>query len=138
MKYRFSNISKRRLMGIHPDLRRVLARALRRGLIDFTVVCGYRGCREQTEAWEEGKTLLRFPKSKHNCKPSRAVDIAPYVNGRLSFNKLHMSYLAGVVQATAEEMDISLRWGGNWDRDGEPITDQRFDDLCHFELGEEH
>jgi hypothetical protein len=29
---------------------------------------------------------------------------------------------------------VMIRWGGNWDMDGEPITDQDFQDLVHFEL----
>jgi peptidoglycan L-alanyl-D-glutamate endopeptidase CwlK len=34
-------------------------------------------------------------------------------------------------------LGVKLRWGGNWDRDGEPVTDQDFQDLVHFELAED-
>lgn len=32
------------------------------------------------------------------------------------------------------KLGIDIRWGGNWDMDGEPVTDQNFQDLVHFEL----
>ncbi len=31
---------------------------------------------------------------------------------------------------------INIRWGGNWDQDGEPVTDQDFQDLMHYEIVE--
>ena len=34
---------------------------------------------------------------------------------------------------TARGLFIPLRWGGDWDMDHN-FKDQKFDDLCHFEL----
>jgi peptidoglycan L-alanyl-D-glutamate endopeptidase CwlK len=45
-----------------------------------------------------------------------------------------MCYLAGVIQCAAAELGYDLRWGGNWDGDGEIIKDQKFNDLPHFEI----
>src|SRR5574343_343457 len=45
---------------------------------DFTIICGVRGQKEQDLAFKQGKSKLRYPKSKHNSIPSLAVDIAPY------------------------------------------------------------
>ena len=42
-------------------------------------------------------------------------------------------YFAGIVIATARDLDIVLRWGGDWDRDHD-LSDQSFDDLVHFEV----
>jgi hypothetical protein len=33
-----------------------------------------------------------------------------------------------------EKITSKLKWGANWDMDGEIITDQGFMDLPHFEL----
>jgi peptidoglycan L-alanyl-D-glutamate endopeptidase CwlK len=48
------------------------------GVSDISVACGYRGQAEQDAAFERGASTLRWPKSEHNTKPSRAVDVWPY------------------------------------------------------------
>ena len=77
---------------------------------------------------------MKWPDGKHNKMPSEAVDVVPYINGKASWDKLHCCVLAGIVLACAVRLGESVRWGGNWDMDGEPITDQDFQDLVHFEL----
>ena len=57
----------------------------------------------------------------------------PVINGKLSWEKEHCLVLAGMVLAIGKTLGHSIRWGGNWDMDGEPITDQDFQDLVHFE-----
>ncbi len=48
-------------------------------------------------------------------------------------------HFGGYVQGTADQMrrhgeiQQKIRWGGDWDGDRD-FTDQRFDDLAHFEL----
>ena len=42
---------------------------------------------------------------------------------------------AGYVLGLAKSMGITLRWGGDWDRDTD-VQDNKFDDLMHFELVE--
>ena len=56
--------------------------------------------------------------------------------GKVSFDKHHCIYLAGLIMALAAVNRVHLRWGGDWDEDGEPITDQTFNDLVHFEIVE--
>jgi peptidoglycan L-alanyl-D-glutamate endopeptidase CwlK len=41
--------------------------------------------------------------------------------------------LAGVVTGVAHELGIKIRWGGDWDQDGE-WKDERFVDMPHYEL----
>lgn len=48
------------------------------GVPDITVLCGYRGEKEQNEAFRIGTSKLQYPKSKHNKVPALAVDLAPY------------------------------------------------------------
>lgn len=70
----------------------------------------------------------------HNRFPSKAIDVAPYVNGKASYDYRHCCFFAGVVLAIAGMLKIKVRWGGNWDMDEEVMTDQDFQDLVHFEL----
>jgi hypothetical protein len=88
--------------------------------------------------------------SKHVTHPpnvlfSRAMDIAPYPviwpenetqpeRRRLARARLYL--FAGYVLATADRLNVPLRWGGNWDGDDFDLFDQKFNDLVHFELEE--
>jgi peptidoglycan L-alanyl-D-glutamate endopeptidase CwlK len=88
----FGISSYRRLNTIHPALKVLCIAILER--MDITVVCGYRGEEEQNEAYNEGKSGLKFPNSKHNHSPSSAVDIAPYIKGKgVRWNSAEVAYM---------------------------------------------
>jgi hypothetical protein len=127
--YKFGRASKEKLATLDPRLQAVLNEAIK--YRDFTIICGHRSEAEQNLAYRTGKSKLKFPQSKHNSYPSTAVDVAPYPmdwNDRERFY-----YLAGFLQGIAKTKGINLRYGGDWDRDGE-ITDNTFDDLVHLEI----
>jgi hypothetical protein len=44
-----------------------------------------------------------------------------------------LGHIAGRAFAIAHEEGFSIRWGGDWDGDGD-LTNQKFDDLFHIEL----
>jgi len=135
MIYSFGKGSMRHYSTLSYNLQWVFRETLALGLMDFSIICGHRGERDQNVAYraEPQKSKVRWPNSKHNKIPSEAGDCVPYINGKSSWNKLHCCVLAGIMLATAKKLGINMRWGGNWDVDGEPITDQKFDDLVHFE-----
>ena len=62
-----------------------------------------------------------------------AVDLYAYVNGA-SWDAKQLCFIAGVMMSIDASLENRLRWGGNFDMDGEIITDQTFMDLPHFEL----
>ena len=118
-----------RLATAHPDLQEVFNEAIK--WIDITILESHRSEERQDKLYAEGKTQLKFPKSKHNKHPSEAVDAAPYPvdwNDRERF-----SYMAGIIIGIAKMKGIELRWGGDWNRNGE-LKDNNFDDLPHIEL----
>lgn len=135
MKFYFSNNSKVKLASCHLDLQVIVNEALACGIMDISVIEGYRNKERQNRYcnMKPPKSKVKWPDGMHNPRPSDAIDIAPYVNGRVSWNKLHCCVLAGIILACAAKLDIKIRWGGNWDMDGEPITDQDFQDLVHYE-----
>jgi len=102
---------------------------------DCTVLCGHRGQVEQDKAYTEKRSKLKFPQSKHNAYPSKAVDVAPYyANVGIAWNDLGGFYMfAGYVMRVAEELGYKLRYGGDWDGD-KRTADQTFNDLPHFEI----
>lgn len=133
MNYNFGRSSEYNLRTADPELQKVMRDALTTGIMDFSIIEGHRGEVKQNRYYDLGKSEKKWPDGKHNKTPSQAVDAAPYINGKTSWNKLHCCVLAGIILACAAKRGIKLRWGGNWDMDGEPITDQDFQDLVHFE-----
>lgn len=88
--------------------------------IDFTIVCTYRGEKEQNEAYNKGNSKLQFPKSKHNSMPSKAVDIAPYHPNppHIRWNDIESFYfLMGYIKAVADRMGIKIVLGMTWSKE---------------------
>ena len=123
MTYRFSKRSIDRLNTCHGDLIVLMAEALADEACpsDMTVLCGYRGEAEQTAAFETGASQLRYPQSRHNRRPSLAVDVAPYIGG-VSWDWADYHPLADHIKATWKRLEASgrlsgaydLRWGGDF------------------------
>lgn len=122
-----------RLYTCDPDIQKVFFRVVE--IIDNTIIEGHRGEKKQNEYYNvrPQKSKVPWPEGKHNSIPSNAVDAAPYYHGKISWDQRHCLFFAGIVIGVAEMMGIKLRWGGDWDSDREPVTDQDFQDLVHFE-----
>lgn len=105
----------------------------RRRTFDFTVSCGHRGEADQEAAVRDGKSTKHWPDSLHNRLPALAVDLAPYPTDWA--DSLAFARLAGYVLAVADDLDIELRWGGDWNGNGR-TRDERLVDAPHFELTE--
>lgn len=128
----FGTNSKERLASADARLQTLFNKVVES--FDCTVLEGHRTKEKQDEYFRTGKSKLPWPQGKHCADPSLAVDVAPYINGKASYDTRHCLYFAGYVLATAKSLGIDVRWGGDWDRDNEPVTDQDFQDLVHFEL----
>lgn len=125
----FGATSLTRLATCDERLQRIMIELIRQ--FDVTILQGYRSQQEQEKACKEGRSKLNWPRSKHNQHPSIAVDVAPFpIDWE---DRERFFYMAGLIMAIANFMGIELRFGGDWDMDGD-FTDQRFDDLPHFEL----
>tara|TARA_R100000664_G_scaffold16539_1_gene25316 strand:- start:1622 stop:2041 length:420 start_codon:yes stop_codon:yes gene_type:complete len=135
---KFSAISLERLESCDPKLQKVFHKVIElfnSGVIgkgwDCSILQGHRGKDEQNKYYNEGKSKVQYPDGRHNAFPSRAVDVTPYP---IDFDdRERQTYFAGFVLGVAGSMGIKLRWGGDWDRDGQ-VADNRFDDMPHFEL----
>jgi peptidoglycan L-alanyl-D-glutamate endopeptidase CwlK len=126
---RFSSLSEQRLLSCDERLQRLMREAIKH--VDFTVICGHRGRDEQEDAFRLGRSKVRWPNSKHNRYPSVAVDVAPYpIDWQ---DTARFARLAGYIERIAQEMDIRIRWGGDWDMDGR-TADERLVDMPHIEL----
>ena len=75
------------------------------------ILAGYRGQVEQDAAFKAGQTAVSWPNSKHNVYPSRAVDVAPVIDGRgIPYSEhCHWHVLAGAVLQKSKELDIRIK-----------------------------
>lgn len=154
----FGNHSLGLLITCELEIQNVMRYAILNGP-DFGIISGRRTTAEQAEKVKLGysKTM----NSKHVADPpglSRAIDIGPYIPeyGELIIGtteqvkrlaeRHHQSttgiqmriwkqygLLAGYILRVAEQLDVRLTWGGDWDRDWNSI-ENNFEDLGHFEL----
>ncbi len=113
MTYVLGSISLKELNGVHEDLLAVVNRAIEITPQDFSVHDGMRTLDEQKELVKRGvsKTLNSRHISGH------AVDLVPYINGKLRWEWEPIYVIADSVRLAAKELSIPLRWGGAWDID---------------------
>lgn len=133
---RYSQKSKYELSTCHELLQRLFNEVIKH--FDCTVLEGRRGKSRQNQMYDQGASQVKWPDSSHNRTPSDAVDVAPYYAERPHIRDDQKSlkrwyYFAGVVRGIASQLNIPVRWGGDWDGDTY-VTDQKFHDLAHWEL----
>lgn len=116
-------------MQCDPKIQRVFHEVIK--IIDCTIIEAHRPLERQNELVRTGFSKTPWPLSKHNTMPSQAVDAVPCPT--MWDDTDIMYYFAGVVMSVSSILHIPLRWGGDWDSDGD-FTDQSFMDLAHFEL----
>lgn len=133
---RFGTISNYNLSTCSANLQRLMDEAIRRApkWLDFAITCGHRNELDQEKAFREGKSTKRWPDSKHNKMPSKAVDVRPASpfsaedwNDRLRFARL-----IGFIEGVAIDLGIPIRVGLDFSGDGRSL-DERFLDLPHIE-----
>jgi peptidoglycan L-alanyl-D-glutamate endopeptidase CwlK len=123
--YKFGRRSRERLKGVDARLVNVLNELIK--MMDVTIIEGLRSAERQKELLAKGATKVKY--SKH--MEGKAVDIAPYPIDWEDRDRFH--YMGGMIRGIAKQLNISVRWGGDWDSDGE-TKDNNFDDLVHVEL----
>jgi len=107
-----------KLKSAHPHLVKFFWR-VRLSFPDCHVAYAFRGKKEQDDAYASGKSALKWPNSKHNVTPSRAIDLFFQDDqGKGSwpterFKEIHVRCGAG------------LRWGGDF---------SHLHDYCHWEM----
>lgn len=105
-----SERSLKNLVGVKDDLVRVVKHAIEISDTDFTVIEGARTRARQAELVKKGAS--KTMNSKHLT--GHAVDIAPIVNGKISWDFEHYYALANAMAKAATELGVKVRWGGAW------------------------
>ena len=108
--FSFGSRSLSRLKGIHPDLRKVMDRAIIITDVDFTILEGLRSIERQRKLRASGAT--RTLRSRHLT--GHAVDIAPLVDGKVSWDWPIYYRLAPTIKKAAQDVGVKIEWGGDW------------------------
>ena len=121
MRYQLGQRSRERLQGVHPDLVRVVERAIELTSVDFTVLEGLRTTDRQ-------KTLVAAGASKTmNSRhiTGHAVDLGAYVDGQVDWSWPLYERIAAAMKLAAKEFKVPIVCGVDW---------TTFRDGPHFEL----
>jgi hypothetical protein len=125
LMYKFGRKSKERLKGVDHRLIKVLDELIK--IMDVTIIEGLRSEERQKELLEKGATKVKY--SRH--MEGKAVDLAPYPIDWENRDGFH--YMGGMIRGIAHQLGLKIRWGGDWDSDGD-VKDNGFDDLVHIEV----
>lgn len=145
----FSTASKSRMIGLHPDLIRVLNRTIL--TYDFSIIQGVRTKEECYINWGKGRTItqceavgipnpskyaqpnlqkvtwLNHPLSSNHLPKTdgygHAVDCTPYPVDWQNISAF--AAMAKVMLDAAKQENVNLKWGGDWSSSK---------DYPHFEL----
>ena len=121
--------------GVNPDLIKVLYMAIERTPIDFGIAWmgGLRTPEEQNDLFEKGNSQKDGYTNLSKHQSGNAIDLNVFVDGKFVENNEMTCIVAGVMFACAEALGVNIRWGLDWDSDGD-IRDTGFRDIYHFEL----
>lgn len=151
--------SKKQYDTLHSDLQMIVSWGLKYCAVDITCHEGHRSVEKQFAYFKKGRKFINGewvlvkPKSKitnidgikvkgkHNYNPSLALDFKAYVPGKpqLTWDAVHLTYIGASLIMIAEYLhsegliEHKLRWGGNWDKDGD-LADNTLYDRPHVEL----
>lgn len=98
------------LRGVHPDLIKVIRRAIAITKIDFKVLEGVRSVARQRELVKKGASQTMKSRHIHGF----AVDIAPFVAGQIRWDWPLYFQLAATVKQAAKDVGVQVEWGGDW------------------------
>lgn len=110
--YKLSKRSLSNLEGVHPELQRLVNEAIKVTHVDFTVLEGLRTEERQRKLYNSGAS--QTTNSRHLT--GHAVDLAPYINGAISWHWPHYYELERVIKGVADRLGIAVEWGGDWTR----------------------
>ena len=119
--YKLGQRSRTRLQGVHPDLVKVVERAIEITTVDFTVLEGLRDPARQKLLVESGASQTL--NSRHIT--GHAVDLGALVDNRVDWSWPLYHKIADAMKEAARELNVPIVWGGDW---------RTFKDGPHYEL----
>ena len=139
--YKFGKRSLDNLVGVHPNLVKIMTEAIKTSPVDFTITEGVRTTKEQQQLYAQGRTTKgpivtnkngTTNKSNHQAKSDgygHAVDLYPFFEGSVQVQHkdtiARLKQIAKHIKDVAKKLGIGITWGGDWTSPYDPP---------HFEL----
>lgn len=120
-KFVLGSRSLNNLVAVHPDLVKVVKRAIEITECDFTVIEGLRSKARQAQLVKSGAS--QTSNSRHLT--GHAVDLAAWVNGTVSWDWKYYYQIEKAMKQAARELNVPIEWGGDW---------KKFKDGPHWQL----
>ena len=120
--FSFSRSSTENMAGVHNDLITIFTEAIKNSPIDFGVpsLGGLRTENQQRILFMGGSSKCDGFKNKSYHQTGNALDFYAYINGRASWDEVHLAIIAGVILATAKRLrkegkvESVIKWGGTF------------------------
>lgn len=110
MAFKLGSRSLARTEGVHPDLVKVVKRAIEITETDFTVLEGLRTAARQRQLVAAGAS--KTMRSRHLT--GHAVDLGAWVGGAVRWDWPLYHKIAAAMKQAARELDQPIEWGGDW------------------------
>lgn len=122
MKYQFSKKSFERMQGVCPDLIIVFNEALKNSPIDFGIPKhgGLRTAADQNYLFNKKLSKCDGFNDISKHQTGDALDFYAYVDGKASWDKVHLAMVASVILSIARRLKkegkitFELTWGGEF------------------------
>ena len=115
MAFSLSSRSRGKLEGVHPDMVKVVERAIELTKVDFGVTYGVRSKAEQEKLVASGRSQTM--KSKHLIQDSgysHAVDVVAYDGSDVVWEINVYDDICDAFKQAAEEKGVAIKWGAAW------------------------
>jgi|TARA_B110000967_G_scaffold93413_1_gene95995 peptidoglycan L-alanyl-D-glutamate endopeptidase CwlK len=127
MSFQLGTNSINNLAGVDGRLIDIADLAIKLTNIDFGIPAtgGLRTEEVQAKLFEDGFSKADGVSNKSYHQSGKALDVYAYVDGKASWDKLHLALIAAAMLQASAQLGYELKWGGLW---------KSWQDMPHFEL----
>ena len=127
MSFKLGKNSINNLAGVDGRLIAIADLAIELTNIDFGVPStgGLRTEADQAKLFADGVSKADGVNNKSYHQSGKAMDVYAYVDGKASWDKLHLAVIASAMLQASSQLGYKLKWGGLW---------KSWQDYPHFEI----
>ena len=127
MGFELGKNSINNMTGIDDRLIDIAELAITLSPIDFGIPSsgGLRSTEDQAALYTSGKSKCDGRTNKSYHQTGKAIDVYGYVDGKASWDILHLTTIATAMLQASAQLGYELKWGGLW---------KSWQDMPHFEL----
>jgi len=125
--FKLGQNSLNNLVGVDERLIDIAEVAIKLSNIDFGIPStgGLRTEEVQAKLFGDGVSKADGVNNKSYHQSGKALDVYAYVDGKASWDKLHLSLIAASMLQASSQLGYELKWGGLW---------KSWQDYPHFEI----